>query len=286
MTRLIELLQPGLPPRPGVVLLGCPDDTGVAAVGGRPGAAGGPAALREVLGRYGTAYDFGSGTDLSTLPLGDAGDVTVVAGDSVETHRRVTAAVASVLAEGHRLVCVGGGHDLTFAHLRALPQPLCGVNVDAHADVRPTAGGRVTSGSAFRLMYQELEVAAFWEVGLQPACCEREHIDFLHRQGARILPLAELSPESFQTTLEGASFVSLDLDSAAQAFAPGVSAPSPDGLTPRQLLQMARLAGRHRSVRLLDIMELNPRFDLDGRTARLAAALFLAFLHGHAEEPA
>lgn len=283
VSRLADVLRPGLPQSPGVVLLGVPDDTGVHAVGGRPGAAGGPAAFRQALQRYGTSYDFGSGTDLASLPLGDAGDVQVAPGDTPTTHRRTTERVAVLLQAGHRVVCVGGGHDLTFAHVRALLQPLRGVNVDAHPDVRPLAGGRITSGSPYYLMYEELTVEAFWEIGLQPAVCRGEHIQYLRSKGARIVPLAEFHPQAFEEAVVGAHFVSLDLDGVAQAFAPGVSAPNPDGFTPREMLAMARRAGREPSVRLLDIMELNPRFDVDGRTARLAVALFLAFLHGHAE---
>lgn len=284
MILLARLLRPGVPSEPAVVLLGVPDDTGVAAAGGRPGAAGGPAALRAALERYGSTYDFVSQTELSGLPLGDAGDVEVAPEDSAATHARATERVRSLLEAGQRVVCVGGGHDLTFAHVRALPGPLRGVNVDAHPDVRPVFEGRITSGSSFWLVHEELEVERFWEVGLQPAVCHREHIEYLADRRARIVPLAAFTLAAFEEALAGAHFVSFDLDGVAQAFAPGVSAPNPDGFTPREALAMARLAGREHSVRVFDIMELNPRFDLDGRTARLAAAILLAFLHGHAEQ--
>lgn len=286
MTRLGEIVRPGMPGRPGVVLLGSPDDTGVHAVGGRPGAATGPVAFRQALQRYGTAHDFTSGTDLAALPLGDAGDAPVTPGDSAATHRQVSRRVAALLEEGHRVVCVGGGHDLTYAHIRPLPQPLRGVNVDAHPDVRAVEGGTITSGSAYRLMYESREVEAFWEVGLQPAVCSREHIEFLLQRGAEIVPLSGFSPGRFEEAVAGSHFVSFDLDAVAQAFAPGVSAPNPDGFTPRQVLEMARRAGRQPGVRVVDIMELNPAYDVDGRTARLAVAVFLSFLHGHAEASA
>ena len=38
-------------------------------------------------------------------------------------------------------------------------------------------------------------------------------------------------------------------------------------------------------IRCFDIMELNPAFDPDGRTARLAAHLFLSFLRDFAKRP-
>ncbi len=67
------------------------------------------------------------------------------------------------------------------------------------------------------------------------------------------------------------------------SVAPGVSALNPSGLLPREVEGLIRSAGRYDAVRCFDIMELNPVFDIDGRTARLAAHMFLTFLRGFAE---
>src|SRR5205807_6828629 len=82
-----------------------------------------------------------------------------------------------------------------------------------------------------------------------------------------------------------ALFVSLDIDSAAQAFAPGCSAPSPDGFAPDDLIAITFAAGRHPKTRYFDVVEINPNFDVDSRTARLGAAILLAFLSGYAARP-
>jgi arginase family enzyme len=42
-------------------------------------------------------------------------------------------------------------------------------------------------------------------------------------------------------------------------------------------------AGRNPALKCFDIMELNPLCDESGRTARLAAHLFLTFLRGYSE---
>ena len=74
--------------------------------------------------------------------------------------------------------------------------------------------------------------------------------------------------------------VSLDLDAVQASAAPGVSAPCPDGLTAADLHACARLAGQDPRVRVLDVMELAPPLDQDGRTARLGAAAIWHFLAG------
>jgi len=83
--------------------------------------------------------------------------------------------------------------------------------------------------------------------------------------------------------MEDAWFVSLDLDALDASVAPGVSAPNPEGLSSAAMARIAHAAGASLWVGSFDLMELNPRFDVDGRTARVAAHLFLSFLRGVAE---
>jgi formiminoglutamase len=77
--------------------------------------------------------------------------------------------------------------------------------------------------------------------------------------------------------------VSFDLDAVSQAEAPGVSAPNPGGLSSDLWLKAAFEAGRSPAVTSADIVELNPRFDPDGQTARLAALTVWWLLRGRAE---
>ncbi|MGZ3688347.1 MAG: arginase family protein, partial [Bdellovibrionota bacterium] len=70
----------------------------------------------------------------------------------------------------------------------------------------------------------------------------------------------------------------LDLDAAAEAVAPGVSAPQPEGFSGGEILEMCELAGAAKKVVSLGIFELNPSHDRDDQTARLAAASAYHFL--------
>lgn len=78
-------------------------------------------------------------------------------------------------------------------------------------------------------------------------------------------------------------FLSLDLDAIDSSQAPGVSASNPSGLSVHHAAQLAESAGREPRVRHFDIMELCPSHDVAGRTARVAAYLFMSFLAGFAE---
>ncbi|MFB6098976.1 MAG: arginase family protein, partial [Salinibacter sp.] len=80
--------------------------------------------------------------------------------------------------------------------------------------------------------------------------------------------------------LSGTTMVTFDLDAVDQAQAPGVSAPAVGGLDRELWLYAAYHAGRCPQVTSVDIVELNPRVDVDSRTARLAALTVMQILRG------
>lgn len=255
-----------------IALIGLPDDTGVRMNGGRPGAADGPWAFRRALSRYGAQRPAG----IDWPSVADVGDVEP-GGSLDETHARVTAAAAAVLDAGALPVGIGGGHDLTFALVRAVAarhEAMTGVYLDAHLDVRAEAG----SGMPFRRLVEDCGVRVLHVHGLDAFSNADEHVRWFGAHGGRVDSFGPADPWP-----EGDLFVSVDLDVIDQAFAPGVSAMNPCGWTPGTADRWALAAGRNQRVRCFDIMELNPAFDEGGRTARLAARLFLSFVRGFAE---
>src|SRR5262249_35475845 len=116
--------------------------------------------------------------------------------------------------------------------------------------------------------------------GFRPLVNAREHVEWFLAHSGRLEP-----PPDHQLP-PGDCFASLDLDVLDAAFAPGVSATNPSGWLPLHAQHRMLARGRCKAVRCLDIMELNPDHAEDGRTARLAAHLFLSFLRGFAERPA
>ncbi len=294
-------------PQPGVCILGLPDDTGVMLNHGRPGARSGPAAFRAALARLGSPFDLATHSDMNIVVY-DAGDILPVKGEILPdepirslamTHTRVTEAVERIHQLGLIPVCIGGGHDLTFPAVRALSRttgvPSTGINIDAHLDVRKEPG----SGMPFRSLIDGgyLEPTCFVEFGIGRFSTSREHAEWIESRGGTILHLESVvrhevgfisnTKTAFAKAFPGGNlaggFVSFDLDSIDASSAPGVSAPSPFGFLPMHATLLAQEAGRNSAVRHFDIMELNPDFDVDGRTARLAALIFINFLAGMRE---
>ena len=278
------------PEEPRVALVGFPSDEGVRRNGGRPGAAGGPDAIRRAL--YTLTPD-AEHPDAFTALLNrtaDLGDVPVT-GDVEADQERLGDVLAPLLADGVVPVVLGGGHETSFGHFLGYAGADLDVEIlnwDAHADVRPLNDGRAHSGSPFR---QALEHASgrclrYAVAGLQPHSTARAHLDFVDDYGGEVIwrrVLTDVRIRSIAIGLAERTLATFDLDAVDAAAAPGVSAPTPGGLPADLWLYAAYEMGRSPRVASMDVVELNPAFDLDGRTARLAALTVWHFLKGLAE---
>ena len=134
------------------ILVGFPVDEGVRRNGGRPGAAGAPAAIRQALYRLTPAPgEFDAFTDL-VRHTADLGDLEP-AGDLEADQDALGNLLAPHLARGAVAIVLGGGHETAYGHFLAYARRgrrIHILNWDAHPDVRPLVDGRGHSGSPFR----------------------------------------------------------------------------------------------------------------------------------------
>jgi formiminoglutamase len=68
-------------------------------------------------------------------------------------------------------------------------------------------------------------------------------------------------------------YLTIDLDVLPASVAPGVSAPAAYGVPLPVISAVCRQVAESGKLLHLDVAELNPEFDVDGRTARVAARL-------------
>ena len=76
-------------------------------------------------------------------------------------------------------------------------------------------------------------------------------------------------------------YMSLSLDVFSPAFAPGVGTIQPLGLSPWHIIPFIRQVAASGKVICYDIVEHVPRYDIDHRTAKLAASLIYEIIHHH-----
>lgn len=272
---------------PSVVLVGFPCDEGVRRNGGRVGAAQGPDRIRHHL--YRMTPDAEQGGRFSSL-LGRTRDIgnLELSGDLEQDQQNLAAIVSSCLNNRIFPIILGGGHETAFGHFLGYVEagiPVSILNWDAHPDVRELVDGKGHSGSPFRqaLTHASGACVTYQVTGLLAHSTAESHLRFLSERGGRAYRGHGLNSELVELIyreLEGKTMVSFDLDAVDQAWAPGVSAPATGGMSAELWLQAAFLAGQSAEISSFDLVELNPQFDRDDQTARLAALTVWNLLKG------
>jgi formiminoglutamase len=268
-------------------LVKLPDDLGVFHVGGKTGARLGPESFQFCFNKFRGKFDA-----LKTL------DKEWTLGEFTGNIREHLDSATELVKKAHltspNVVVIGGGHDFGYAQVRGIaqanPEKSIGcINLDAHFDLRPP-DPEISSGSPFYLLIEEgiLDPKHLVEFGIQPHCNAEALWSYAERKGIHIERLAKTRKEGaiacFERRLKELSgtvdliVLSLDLDCLAEAYAPGVSAPQAEGFTTEEVFSMIRIAANEPKVTSLGIFELNPLYDRNLQTARVAAKAAHTFL--------
>jgi len=96
------------------------------------------------------------------------------------------------------------------------------------------------------------------------------HREQFARFGVEAIPAGRFA-DALELEIDTPIYLSMDMDALDPAFAPGVSHREPGGLSPRQVIEL--LHALRASIVAADIVECNPRRDIDGLTATVAAKL-------------
>jgi len=278
----LALRGPGALAGAEVAVIGCPQDEGVRRNKGRAGAAQAPAEIRRALYRYPVSEAH------EGLRLVDLGDIRPF--PTLErTHEALHAAVRLCLRQGLKVVVLGGGNDISYPDCSALAREVASLlafNIDRHLDVR--ADPVRNSGTPYRQLLEEgfIQPEAFHEVGINSFANSLAYRRYAEGLGVGVHYLAGLRERGAGETVReiiaasGAEgiFFGFDLDVVAAAEAPGVSDPSPMGLTAKEVCEIADAAARDPRTRVVEISEVNPVYDRDGITAKLAANIVMRAL--------
>jgi formiminoglutamase len=268
-------------------LLGFPYDEGVRINGGRMGARLAPREIRRALHRLTPDFETGEAFLACLASTEDLGDLACI-NDIVQDQQALAARVSECLEKNILPIVLGGGHETSYGHFLGYAQSKRHVsilNFDAHPDVRERREGLPHSGSSFRdaLLHESGCCRSYAVMGLQPQSCAAQHLAWLDAKGQKRVWAKELTESVVSqafSQLSGPTLVSIDMDVVDQAFAPGVSAPASGGISPALLFHIAHEAGKNAHVSSFDIAEVNPSFDRDDQTSRLAAVALWHFFRG------
>jgi formiminoglutamase len=278
-----------------VILLGAPlSRTSISPSSGSAA----PQAIREMFGTV-SPYNFDHDIDLaSKLTVRDAGDARMHVTDLAQSRAGIKDAVAAVLerSQGALTVVLGGDHSISAPSVEAFRKHTKGavglVQLDAHMDLRNADDAGKSNGTPIRQLLDAgtLDGRNIAQVGIHAFSNARAYRDVAKEAGITQISAREVahtpSADIIRRALDVAGanteaiYVTLDMDVLDQAFAPGVTALVPGGMTSWQLFEMLLALGADPRVRALDIVEMDPAQDPRRATIRVATHAILTFLTG------
>ncbi|MFT5738317.1 MAG: formiminoglutamase [Maribacter sp.] len=273
-----------------VSLFGYACDEGVRRNQGRFGAIKGPDAIRKMLGKLPNHLD-------DETALLDVGSIHCSNADVETAQETLSQHVKQLLDRNLFPIVLGGGHDIAYGTYNGIKKHLGNsksigiINFDAHFDLRSNEDGS-TSGTPFYQIAKDCEASGtafhYLCLGIREDANDSSlfktakelEVKYILRDTFRIEFHNEINAwiNAFIQNVD-AVYVTIDLDGFSSAYAPGVSAPSPMGFTPDVVLASLKTIIASGKLTALDIAELNPIYDIDDQTARLAASLVHTLIH-------
>lgn len=270
-------------------LIGFASDEGVKRNQGRVGASQAPDVIRGQMASL-PVHD--------TLSLTDLGNIVCQEGDLEGAQQALGLSIQKALGQGMLPIVLGGGHAIAYGSFQGIfqhylatePDKTVGIiNFDAHFDLR--AADKPTSGTPF------LNSAHLCEKHNKPfhylclGVAEHSNTKVLFNT-ADNLGVSYVLDEAFNTqatetllaTIDNFMekvdylYVTIDIDAFPAYLAPGVSAPAAKGINLERFEAVFKHILASKKVKLFDIAECNPEYDLDNRTAKLAAFLVYQYI--------
>ena len=275
--------------RGGVALMGFAVDEGVRRNAGRLGAADGPRALRGALASLPV---------LGEPAVWDAGDVACAGGELEAAQDALADRAATALRQGCLPLVLGGGHEVAWGTFQGIIRARPGlrrvlvVNFDAHFDLRQAAQGN--SGTPFRQIAECCQASGrpfdYHVLGISRYANTQALFERADTLGVRHVLDDALQTDAAVDRARAALlrdlqaceavYLTVCLDVLPGGQAPGVSAPAALGVPLAHVQALMDVVLASGKLVAADIAELNPAFDRDGLTAKVAARIAARIARG------
>ena len=296
-------------------LIGFACDQGVRRNQGRVGARAAPPLIRRafatlpVIAPLQTRYD----NQLATL-LGDAGDIHCHDDDDFATNTleqaqiKYAEEVSAIVKQGGLPIGLGGDHAIAYGSFLGLWQalesqsdttisthtaPTIGIiNFDAHLDIRQS--DVATSGTPFRQIAEHLDAHGqpfhYCCIGVSRFSNTAALFDRAEQLGVHVISDEDCHYQLWDTLFEQVKsfidqvdvvYLTIDMDCLPASVVPGVSAPAAYGIGLGFVERMVTTIMATGKVKMADIAEINPTFDIDARSCKVAARLLATIIEQH-----
>nr|WP_263327467.1 agmatinase family protein [Neobacillus sp. Marseille-Q6967] len=247
-----------------------------------------------------TTYNLDEDIDLLGMVVLDAGDVPMHVTDIRRCHENIIE--ASAVLHGHfgdaKICAIGGDHSITAMMVKGIRQakPADRIGIlqfDTHFDLRDMSDNGPSNGTPMRNLIESgiVEGVNMYNIGLHGFFNTKDLKEYADEKGVNYVTLREARKRGVVAMVErcleelsskvDTIYLTVDMDVLDIAFAPGVPASTPGGMTTAELLEGVLAAGKHPKVKAMDIVCLDPLKDtMVQPTVKLGTHVFLTFLTG------
>lgn len=276
-------------------LIGFKCDEGVQRDLGRAGATEGPTAIRQSLRKL--------PIQTTHFQCYDAGNIICLDHDLEASQEALGEVIAMLLANHIHPLVMGGGHEAAWGQYLGIKKAFAAnkrlgiINFDAHFDMQAMQPSRNSASTTFyQIAEDQRRLGKHFDyncIGIQHAGNIRQAFELAKAYGVNVFLADDMHQGLLEKTFDFIDrvidendiiYLTLSLDVFSPAFAPGVSSIQPLGVTPWHVIPLLRQAAASGKVVSYDIVEHVPRYDIDHRTAKLAATLIYDIIHHHIEQ--
>ena len=280
-----------------IVFLAFEVDEGVRRNQGRVGAKDGHQSIIQILANLPKHFE-------NNFLIFHGGIVTCDDGNLEKAQLQLASYVTKILALNCLPVILGGGHEITYGHYVGVNNfirpknkaaKIAIINIDAHFDLRPIDKNiGATSGTSIWQIATEArknaEPFACLALGIQKYANTKLLFNLAQDFGVKYIFGDKFNYDYKVEILKEVDdfingvdhiYLTICMDAFAAPYCPGVSATSHNGIVPDNIfISVFEKIIYSNKLIASDFAELNPRFDIDMRSAKLAASLIFRMVDG------
>lgn len=265
----------------------------------RTGSTMGPRRFRDCSSLY-IPYHLDYDVDVvEKYNVHDFGDINVVIGNAFETLESGKRDILELLHGGAMPVVIGGEHLVTVAATRALAEFNPDANYgfilfDAHLDTAPDVGGDKWNHCC--PVPRSMELSCFNPknaviIGPHGSMNPKEELEYVRENDISLFTMRDIYKNGIEDVVRKAIeiasdgtdgvYITFDMDSLEASQTPGTCAPTPGGITVREMIQAIDLLGEVNLVGF-DVVEIAPPYDHSDITAITASRMVVDMLASRA----
>ncbi|MCW3076989.1 MAG: Arginase/agmatinase/formiminoglutamase [Bacteroidetes bacterium] len=183
-------------------------------------------------------------------------------------------------------VIIGGSQDLTYAQFlgyKDLEQTINITAIDSVFDLgNPDEDITNMSYLGKIILHQPNYLFNYSNIGYQTYLVDQSSLQMMNKLYFDVYRLGQVRDkiEEAEPIIRQADMLSFDMTAIKHSDAPANPNASPNGFYAEEACQIMRYAGMNDKLSSLGIYEINPEYDVSGKTAHLAAQMIWCFMDG------